>query len=202
MNLKIAPERRVVERIKTTTFLLVLATCMANTSLATTCHPPPFYAVDRVLVPYGALENNRSDSDKPALFLIDQQNNVEWKHLAKAWSTTNFLTHFGATLVHTITPFEIARYGPSSNDLSGRPKTVKQVLSESNAKNNDDAMVFANEKSRLTQLVLEKQLPAAKWISKQLPVDVAARSFISVGRSGQGLPFHKPRNFNDLGALF
>jgi ankyrin repeat protein len=154
-------------------------------------------------IPLGTLQQLEFDDlwtnqlelhNKPAIFVIDK-NNTRWRKLVKSWSTKKFLKKFGSTLLHTITPFEVARFGPSSGDLSGRPKTLRQILSpeESNDNKNDDLMIFSNEKSRLTQLVLEKNSPATKWMDsqQQLPIDDAARPFISIARPGQGLPFHK-----------
>ena len=187
---------------------MVVACCLLQlANSTTTCRTAPLWT-NLTRIPLGILDqfsfdeawHNQPDLHfQPAVFDINR-GTKEWQELRKTWSSKSFLKHFGHTLVHTITPFEVARYGPSSTDRSGRPMTVRQILVADQTKEarradtkNDDTMIFSNKKSRLTQLLLHQNLSAAKWMASQhqLPISSDARSFVSLAQPGKGLPFHK-----------
>ena len=133
----------------------------------------------------------------------------EWRALTNAWSKEQFVHEYGATLVDTATPYDVAMYGPSQfTDPTSRPQTLRHLLNEedNDARNddgarNDDLMIFAGEHTRLTQLVLAEDLPAKIWMDSDNGIRpllesavkkvIVGRTFISIAKVGQGLPFHR-----------
>ena len=173
------------------TFLLVFVACWCKTDSTCTNDTPLFEHLIRV--PLATATKSAWKGEHPTIFEINRST-TEWQALSSTWATEQFLTSFGSTLVHTTTPFEVARYGASSKDLSGRPMTVRNIIaSTTEASTNDDLMIFANENTRLTQLVLASGLPASLWLQRSpfSQQQVAVESFVSIARKLQGLPFHK-----------
>ena len=154
---------------------LVLAVAVGSTATSPSTCATKFPILD---VPRFTLEDLKSstctwDGNSPAIIIVaSASQSTEWKQLSESWSADRFLHKYGSTLVETVTPFEIARYGPSAQhnarDVGGRPMTLRHIVTASENVNDDQRMIFSGEHTRLTQLVLAPDSPATKWMQKEL----------------------------------
>ena len=186
--------------------ILLFTTATASTTCTT--QVLPLENLVRVSLPDLTSGKISWDGSLPTMVKIDSSTK-EWRALTNAWSKEQFVHDFGSTLVDTATPYDVAMYGPSQfTDHTSRPQTLRHLLNEEDddARNNDgarndDLMIFAGEHTRLTQLVLADHLPAKIWIDSDDGIRpllesvvkkvVVGRTFISIAKVGQGLPFHR-----------
>ena len=188
--------------------VVILLSTTATASTTCTTQVLPLENLVRVSLPDLTSGKISWDGSLPTMVKIDSSTK-EWRALTNAWSKEQFVHDFGSTLVDTATPYDVAMYGPSQfTDHTSRPQTLRHLLNEEDddARNNDgarndDLMIFAGEHTRLTQLVLAEDLPAKIWIDSDDGIRpllesvvkkvVVGRTFISIAKVGQGLPFHR-----------
>ncbi len=111
-----------------------------------------------------------------------------WADLAAAFSRDAFLSEYGETLVESLPGWHVAQFGPQDASHGRRtPQTLRQCL--------DQGSFYFGRTQRLTHLVFNSAA-ARRWLSAspvrhRSPFQTFDERILSVGRGGQGLPFHR-----------